>query len=375
VLTPLTQLATATLTYADQPHVVKRLQQAAWGMGVVATGAHAAGAMPQTAPQAQQPAKSAQPNKAVQVAVAGAALVGTGLATHKLGFNALPKAHTLPAHALHTIAEQLGPKVAAVAQKSRKSVADFKTLLTAIGQTPGLTATQRNQLKTWLLPTPALEDDPMHEVGTFLKLGTASVGSGLLGGMVGNAATLKQGNLPAQLKEGLFQLGVNIGVCGVGAAVGIKAAEVMGHANNRLARAGWIGVGLVVGIAAGNAVSGLLEKTVVDPLAKATGNTELAADPARKVHLTDVLMHVDDLPLMLMFAGVEAAKPIIPLCFLMSGIKTGLAHKGQTPNKPLPNVDHTGHAHTAEMGQTFGAQPPLQQRNTNPAFRPFTAIA
>jgi hypothetical protein len=342
------------LHYVDQPHVVKTLQQVSWPVGAAGAAVAAAGAVNQSEDKTKTALK--------QAIVIGASLGGTALATHKLNFSELPALKTLSTDVFQTVSRTLGDDVAQLANKPKKTVGELKQLVTHLDSALHLPHAERHALKAAVLPAPELETDPMHEVKSFLKLGAASVGSGVVGGAAANALTGDKSQLPAQLKEGLFQMGVNIGMCGVGAASGIKAAEAMGHAASRLKRVGWIGGGLAAGIAGGNLVSNMLEKTVVDPVAKATGHPELAADPARQVHSTDLAMHLDDVPLMAMFAGVEAIKPVIPLCFLYSGIKSGTAAakpQAATGNKVLPGA--------VVINQTFSGQP------THPAFQPFSA--
>ena len=352
MISSLSHTAQAVLHYVDQPHVVKALQKASWPLGIAAAGVTATQAVNQASDKPKEALK--------QAAVIGAALTGTALATHKLNFSELPALKTLTQDAMQYVRHEMGDEVAQLANKPQKSVSDFKTLVNKLEQATHLTADKRQQLKSKILPPPALEDDPMHEVKHFMKLGAASVGSGLLGGVLANAVTGQKSQLPAQLKEGAFQMGVNIGMCGAGAAAGIKAAEMMGHAASRYKRIGWIGAGLAAGIAGGNVASQVLENTVIDPLAKATGQTGLVNEPARRVHGDDMAMHVDDLPLMLMFAGVEAVKPVIPLCFLNSGIKTGVAASAQA--KPVSS-HHV-------INQTFSGQ--LQTHPT--AFQSFSAV-
>jgi hypothetical protein len=352
VIASLSQTAQAVLHYVDQPHVVKALQKASWPLGVTMAGA--------TASQAVSHADNKPREAAKQAAVIGAALAGTALATHKLNFSELPALKTLTQDTVQLVSHHLGDDMAQLASKPQKSLPEFKTLVSRLEKATHLTPAKRQQLKNAMLPPPDLEDDPMHEVRHFMKLGAASVGSGLVGGIAANAATGQKSQIPAQLKEGAFQMGVNIGMCGAGAAAGIKAAEAMGHAASRTKRIGWIGAGLAAGIAGGNVASNVLEKAVIDPLAKATGQTSLVDEPARRVHGDDMAMHVDDLPLMLMFAGVEAVKPVIPLCFLNSGIKTGVAASNQAGQDKVPHV----------INQTFSGQ--LQTHPT--AFKSFNAV-
>jgi hypothetical protein len=287
------------------------------------------------------------------------AVTGTALAAKRWFYDPLAVKKLSP-QALQQISQCLGPSWAKIASLPYKTLGQLQQLLEHINHSPYLSPAQRQHLTQWIAPPPALEENPMHEVKNFMKLGLAAVGSGLLGGILGNAISGQAQQTPAQLKEGLFQLGVNIGMCGVGAAAGIKAAEHFGHGSQRLKRLGWIAAGLTAGIAAGNVVSQGLEKTVVKPLARATANDALANEPPRQVRWQDLLLHVDDLPLMLMFAGVEAVKPIIPLCFLYAGLKTGLARQSQNTT---PHAAHT-------MAQVFGQTQATPTAAPSSAFRP-----
>jgi hypothetical protein len=317
----------ATLPYLDQPQVVNSIRKASWPVGAAAGGALAWR-------NAQQ-----QPDKQKALLqnglVLGATLAGTAVAA-KRWFYEPAAAHTLAQPVIDGLKARYGQQTAQLAQKPFKSLSDFKTLMHTVTHQPGVSAALRRQDLHHIAPPPALEEEGFEEVGKFLKLGAVSVGSGFAGGQLNPNA---KANRPAMIQEGLFQLVVNIGMCGVGAAAGMMGANAFGHQASRLGRFAWVSGGLAAGIGLGSPVAQWMNKHVVNPLLG-----KKTADPQqdRTVGWQDLAIHVDDLPLMLMFSGVEAVKPVIPLCFAYSGWRTGSARNKtvatdhNTPPTPSP---------------------------------------
>jgi hypothetical protein len=285
--------------------------------------------------------------------VLGASALGTRLAVKRWMMPELEAIALNPQHVAELAQHYGKPLTNLLTQAQAKTPAQFKHIIQTILTGPAQrTLQQRKADLLKALPLPQTESfvESLKDMSSFFGVGLTSVISGLAGGLVANKVThAQQGSTEAMIKEGIFQFVANIALCAVGASGGLLAIEKL-QLKNRLARTGVICGGLSVGILGGSRLANWVGKQWVNPMFNRLKGTVQSNTPNnstgvtasdRAVGFSDVILHLDDLPTALALAGMEVIKPMIPLFFMFSGYRTGVAGRqplGSTTNPAMAST-------------------------------------
>lgn len=219
---------------------------------------------------------------------------------------------------------------------SKKVVAGvFLTTLVSVGAATAialklkgkLTNPFKTPIKQWGLFSVKYEENDI----TWLVAGVGA--SSITGGLIGGAIFDKKENLKAKYREAVIQAIGNITTPLVCVAGGLKLFEkhlqpkiletltkhnFTGKIAKGMPKAIAAAICLVTGIISGNKIGNLINKTV------------FKVDDERKLKLTDMSPHIDDVCLSLSIIAAESSKVIsriIPAALIISGFSTGIVQE------------------------------------------------
>jgi hypothetical protein len=199
--------------------------------------------------------------------------------------------------------------------------------------------------------------DFAHEAAApFLLVGGLSVASGVASGLLANHLQKAPAHEDTHvIKEGLFQYIANIAMCGLGAGVGLLAANSVGFSRfkNPVGRVACIGGGLAMGITAG--------ALIANPISERIGET-LGFAPSRKhrkLEAMDVAYHLDDAPAAISTAGVQILKPLVPPILLLSALRAAVGYRNTPLAKPLAPTTATA---TPRQGEAVPTSTPASNQ-------------
>ena len=353
--------------YVDQPAIIRKAQKPA-----VVTAALAGLALLANDVRKAQPGEERRKVAIRDVLVLGATGIGT-LAAYKL---IMKKEIPLLLPELKELAKRgyddAFMKLAGKEVKTRKEV---ETLMNGIrAKAKDLFKDDADKIKKMVKqdsermfprePEGGIIDDLKEEIAPFAVVGLASCLSGFTGGLLANKVNGEWSKEQASkmMKEGVFQFIANIAMCAVGASIGLAAVNKF-KINNKLARVGIVGTGLSLGIGGGGAIANFIGSRWINPMINKFGNKAGEAQnqqqpkEKRSIEFWDAILHLDDVPTAMVFAGVEILRPFIPLFFAFSGYRTGIGYRNHHGAKekapafsanpfakpaPLPALFHNG---------------------------------
>jgi len=267
-----------------------------------------------------------------------------------------------------------------LAKKEVKSRQEIDTLVTAIrGKAQGRKAIAADtDLVFPRAPEPTMLEDLKDEIAPFALVGLASCLSGFGGGLLANKINGTGGKeeTSRMMKEGVFQFIANIFMCAVGAMIGLSVVNnKFKPVHNKIARVGVVGAGLSLGILGGGAIANTIGARWINPLINkfGSGGAQTANQPPqndkRKIEFWDAILHLDDVPTAMVFAGVEILRPFIPLFFAFSGYRTGIGYRnGHGAKNGTPSAGQPAMAGNNPFGQPA---PMPAMFNNGTVFRSF----
>jgi hypothetical protein len=265
--------------------------------------------------------------------------------------------------------------LAALIRKEKKTPKDFQELLAKLGP---------EQFKKLALPDDAGETfweafkDDLGELKTFGAIGGFPVLGGLAGGLLADKITGAKGGAADKVKESVFQFISNIffpvatGAFGISLlnVSAIKTHIVKDGLRKQLIRSGVVGASIAAGIATGMVVANKFGEKVLDPLFGTPPKDKTLTGTERKADLFDVSMHADDLPTVLVIAGVKIIGPFLPFLFGMSGWRAGTGFRSNKKHAkqaavsiPVPSAPQT----SLSRGPVFSHLSQQHRINVSPA--------
>ncbi|MEB3205764.1 MAG: hypothetical protein VKK59_00275 [Vampirovibrionales bacterium] len=195
----------------------------------------------------------------------------------------------------------------------------------------------------------------LEEAISFLKVGTASVATATTTALLANAldgektAWQKGEQSEHILQESVFQYLANIALCGFALGGAAKAANALGwhKANAPWKRSAMLATGLALSVALGGSVANWIGRRLIDPimdtiktgdfsranvsyqLSKAARNT---TNNRRHVEPQDLILHLDDAPLLFNALGSKLFEPLIQLFFMPSAYRIGKGYRSSPPS-------------------------------------------
>ncbi|MEB3245451.1 MAG: hypothetical protein VKJ06_05635 [Vampirovibrionales bacterium] len=364
------QAASAAFHLAEQPAVINKLYKAAplGYAGAMIYAAHQNAAQEPPTPQGRHNAK-------VKTLAMGAAALATLLAAKKWMGNPF------------TLAEVAQNKAAV-----KSAIAPLKN-----GQlklTEKLEQVTKNLQNLNHHDHGHGHDHGVEEAIAFLKTGTASVAAATTAGLVANASnnTLtphqKSEKTEAILQEATFQYLANIALCGFALGGAAKLATKLGltQAKHPWGRSGLLAGALGVSIVFGAKIANTLGAKVIDPVVDWVKSGDLSpsslkyqlkraslkpqAHSTRRPELKDLMLHLDDAPLLLNAMGSELFGPAIQLFFLPSDNRIINGYRNEKPSHKTAKTNTPVLHQNAFTKTTVASQKPLQTgyMQVNPAL-------